>query len=96
MNGWRIKSIRHGFAVHDGDGARVSPVFRSADDGVDWYARRLAAHKPRSRACMCCSKAFDSAGIHDRLCPECGRAGGIIGGGGSFAASVPAKRTASR
>ena len=36
-------------------------------------------YRPRIRDCMCGGKKFKSAGIHNRLCPNCnGRASSMI------------------
>lgn len=95
MKDCRVRALPSGFAVINGEGSRISPVVRSQDAAMDWLDRRIAAQKPQRRPCLSCDKSFESAGIHDRLCPECGRASGALNGGSFTAPAVP-KRTASR
>lgn len=92
--GWRVRSYPLGYGVTDGEGRRISPVLRSEGAALDWFERRIAAAKPRKRACLCCGAAFESAGVHDRLCAACGRAGASLGGGAGHA--VPDRRRAVR
>lgn len=69
-----------GFVVVNGEGARVSPAFTRRDQALRWFERRAMARPPKRRPCMCCGRIHESEGIHDRLCPTCGRAGASFGG----------------
>lgn len=73
MKDWKLRQRPRGFVVVDGAGASVSPGFRTPEAAIDWFNQRAAAAKPpKRRPCLCCGHSFQSEGIHDRLCNECG------------------------
>lgn len=64
---------RHGegYAIFDGDGARISGVFSSqfvAEHSVD---HRLFQLKKKTRDCICCGQKFQSLGNQNRMCDAC-------------------------
>lgn len=64
-----------GFIVLNPEEQKCSACFKSKDaaltlrDRLQAEADRQAKRGPR--ACLCCQQVFDSAGIHNRLCPSC-------------------------
>ncbi|MFD1914146.1 hypothetical protein [Halodurantibacterium flavum] len=71
---YRVRPLLLGWGVIKA-GIRVSPVFKTRGEAEGWLERHLAGRAPASRSCMSCAAPFDSAGLHDRLCPRCGLAG---------------------
>ena len=69
--GYRIARVEHGWAVRNGQGETVCPVQRSQDEAVATASRLGERRGRKTRACLRCERAFDSAGIHDRLCAPC-------------------------
>ncbi|MDJ0628551.1 MAG: hypothetical protein QNJ44_09860 [Rhodobacter sp.] len=78
--GFSIGQSDNGFFVRDTDGTRVSRVFRRESDAEQDLARLAAraerAHRTEHRPCLCCGRRFLSQGPFNRLCGECGSAGG--------------------
>lgn len=75
MSGFNLQRHGRGWIVAGPDGRQLSGVYGSRDlaavrlgelaDLAETTERRMR------RACMCCGVSFQSAGIHNRLCPEC-------------------------
>lgn len=63
--------------------AEVSPIFYSRAEAEKYLRAELAklpaSRRPQERACMCCGKAFQSEGIHNRLCGYCRAKGDALG-----------------
>lgn len=70
------------FVVINYEGAAISRGYTSHRD-AELLAVQLNTQAeveerfgpPTRRACMCCGKAFDSEGIHNRMCDYCRRVG---------------------
>lgn len=83
-----------GWIVVDPMGAKRSEpveqkhVAQAHRDRLQAEADRRA--KRGARACMCCRQQFDSAGIHNRLCPTCKGRGQE---GSPHAVVLPRRRT---
>lgn len=84
-----------GWIVLDPEGAKCSGTFGTQDgaltrrDALQAEADRRA--KRGERPCMCCRQVFESAGIHNRLCPSCKGRGGEYS---PHAMVLPRRRTA--
>ncbi len=68
-----------GWAVYDDAGQRVSGL-HSRIDGAQAMCDRMQRREDKKavrtiRPCMCCRTAFESEGIHNRLCDRCRRVG---------------------
>ncbi len=54
---------------------QMSPLFDTRGEAEGWLEGELAKMpaylRPQMRACMRCSKGFESDGPHNRMCDEC-------------------------
>lgn len=68
-----------GYFVYSPSGQRIAGPYKSKDSAQtsceSYQARHDARLKRGPRACMSCTRQFDSEGIHNRLCPACRGAG---------------------
>lgn len=53
----------------------ASPQFPNKAEAEKWMRAEIAKlperKRPRKRRCLCCTKSFESDGIHNRLCNRC-------------------------
>lgn len=83
-----------GWIVLDPEGAKCRPptdskvVAQAQCDALQAEADRK--RKRGERPCMCCRQVFESAGIHNRLCPSCKGRGAE---GSPHAMVLPRRRT---
>ncbi len=75
MSGFRLERQWRGWFVAGPDGTPVTGVYGSRDLALvrmgELQDLAESAGQRMRRACMCCGVSFQSAGIHNRLCPEC-------------------------
>ena len=73
---------RNQYAVFDG-ADQVSGKFNydGAHSRLDEIAgQRRQASRQRTRACLCCGRAFESEGAHNRMCVPCRGRASRLGG----------------
>ncbi|AGH57971.1 hypothetical protein RHVG_00006 [Rhodovulum phage RS1] len=60
----------------------ASPQFPNKAEAEKWMRAEIAKlperKRPRKRRCLCCTKSFESDGIHNRLCNRCRAYGAIL------------------
>lgn len=67
---WEIQGIGRGISVMC-DGVAVAGPFSNMDVARETLERRKRWAALRRRPCLCCGRAFDSEGAHNRLCDPC-------------------------
>ena len=81
-NFYLVYTIKGGYAVHDPHGIRVSDgqPKKAAADAIcaELQAAADAKSKRGVRPCMCCSKSFESDGVHNRLCLNCRHGSNVL------------------
>lgn len=70
---YAVVKLPLGYAVKNAERERISPVLPSEKAAQDWAGRMLSGRGEAVRACLRCCTMFSSAGIHERLCPGCGK-----------------------
>lgn len=74
---------------------QLSPQFRVRAEAEKWLRAALAkapeSRRPRTRACLCCGRSFDSEGFHNRLCGPCRHHSEPFGSASLARASAPGR-----